>query len=137
MDDEVKVYTWGYNEHGELGNGTNIEYSNEPICISEIEENALNGKKIVEVQNYYGATILAIDSEGKAYTWGMNLYDQLGNGANIEYSNVPICITDNKKLELYGRKIKKKFMYMLQNCGVQLYLTQEGELYAYSYFWPV
>ena len=117
----------GYN----LGDGTN-ESSNEPICISDIPDNALNGKNIVEVQSGY--TMIAIDSEGKVYTWGMNDYGQLGNGTDVEYANEPICISDIPENELYNKKIKfinititdyfRNIMYTYYS-----FITENGELY--------
>ena len=101
IDDKGKVYTWGDNRTGELGNGTN-EGSNVPICISDIPDNALNGKNIVEMQS--GSTMIALDNEGKVYTWGDNKYGQLGNGTN-EGSNKPICISDIKDNALNGKNI--------------------------------
>ena len=135
LDSEGKVYTWGYNGDGQLGNGTGGEYgdySNEPICISEIERNVLNGKKIVEIQGE-SSTMIAIDNEGKIYAWGSNMKGQLVNGSDIEYSNEPICITDNKESALFAKKIEQIFINALNRYMAYLYLTQEGDLYAYVY----
>ena len=108
IDNNGKVYTWGNNEYGQLGNGTN-EDSNKPICISALKDNALNGKNIVEVQSD-SSTMIAIDNEGKVYTWGNNYYGQLGNGIGGEwgdYSNEPICISDIPDNALNGKNIVK------------------------------
>ena len=129
IDNEGKVYTWGSNSCGQLGNGTN-ESSNEPICINDIPGNALNGKNIVEIQG--NSTMIAIDNEGKVYTWGNNEYGQLGDGT-FENSNRPICINDKIENELYGKKIKK--IYTSGDIAIEniSYITQEGELYSYIY----
>ena len=129
IDSEGKVYTWGVNYSGQLGNGTYYD-SNEPICISDIPGNVLNGKNIVEIQS--GNTIIALDSEGKVYTWGVNGDGQLGNGTN-ENSNVPICITDDKEVKLYNKKIKTVKKFRLGSQNHISYITQEGELYNYYF----
>ena len=100
VDNQGKVYTWGRNSYGQLGNGTD-ENSNMPICISDIEGNALRGKNIIKIQGY--DIITALDSEGKVYTWGRNRYGQLGNGTDVEYSNETICIS-----EIEGNEIREK-----------------------------
>ena len=100
IDEEGKAYTWGYNEYGQLGDGTTTN-SVLPICISE-KENELKGKRIVDISAGYRHTV-AIDEEGKVYTWGANYSGQLGDGT-LDYSAEPICIS-NKENELKGKKI--------------------------------
>ena len=70
-DIDGKIYTWGNNEYGHLGNGT-TENSAVPICISDIEGNALNGKKITDVYCGNSYRIITRDIDGKIYTWGIN-----------------------------------------------------------------
>ena len=122
IDDKGKVYTWGANYNGQLGNGTDIEYSNEPICISDLTGNVLNGKNIIEIQ--YG---IALDSEGKVYTWGANYNGQLGNGTDIEYSNEPICISDIEENALKGKNIVK-----VLNFSTMIALDNEGKIYVWG-----
>ena len=102
IDNQGKVYTWGANSIGQLGKGTTDD-SNVPICISEIEENRLNGINIVEISAGYVHTV-AVDNQGKAYTWGNNEYKQLGN-ETYENSNVPICISEIEGNRLNGKNI--------------------------------
>ena len=97
IDDQGKAYTWGDNSIGQLGNGEIENYSTIPICISDISGNILNGKTIVAISAGYMHTV-AVDDQGKVYTWGNNNYGQLGNGEGEDgkwtYSTVPICISD-------------------------------------------
>ena len=86
-----QLYAWGLNTYGQLGNGT-TESSSMPICISNIEGSALNGKNIVKVLDRY-YNIFAIDDLGKIYTWGENTDGELGNGTT-ENSNLPVCISE-------------------------------------------
>ena len=94
IDEQGKVYSWGWNRYGELGDGTdgyNVN-STSPICISDISSNILNGKKIISI-SAGGNSSVAVDIEGKVYTWGFNGLGQLGNGTTDD-SNVPICISE-------------------------------------------
>ena len=123
LDEEGKVYTWGYNYDGQLGDGTTTN-SVLPICISD-KENELKGKKIVDVSAGYGHTV-ALDEEGKVYTWGNNEYGQLGY-VTEDNSTEPICISD-KENELKGKKVVK-----ISAGGVHtVALDEEGKVYAWG-----
>ena len=127
IDDKGKVYTWGENDYGQLGNGTN-ENSNEPECISETKGNAINGKNIVKISGD-GYTIVALDDEGKVYTWGYNGEGQLGNGTEIEYSNKPECISD-----IDGNILNGKNIVEVQSDGdTVIVLDSEGKVYTWGY----
>ena len=103
VDNDGKVYTWGKNDYGQLGNGTTTN-SSMPICISDTENSVLKGKNIKNIStNRY--TVCAIDDNGKVYTWGENVYGQLGNGTTTN-SSMPICISDTENSVLKGKNIK-------------------------------
>ena len=127
IDEEEKVYTWGYNEFGQLGYVTE-DNSTEPICISD-KENELKGKRIVDISAGYGHTV-AIDKEGKVYTWGFNEYGQLGD-ITLRYSAEPICLTD-KKNELKRMKTVK---VVTEDTEV-ISLAESGKIYIW-YIWEV
>ncbi|MGM7684313.1 RCC1 domain-containing protein [Cytobacillus sp. Hm23] len=71
------VFTWGSNDDGELGDGTmgTIEASPIPIPIP-------GGATIEQVAGGVCCT-MALASDGTVFTWGLNLYGELGAG-NIE-----------------------------------------------------
>ena len=73
--DNGKVYTWGFNVRGQLGDGTEND-SSVPICISDTEKSVLKGKNIKNI-SLSGNTVCALDDNGKVYTWGENNYGQL------------------------------------------------------------
>ena len=126
IDEEGKVYTWGYNEDGELGDGT-TNNSSVPICISDISGNILIGKKIVQI-SAGGCHTVAIDEEGKVYTWGNNTYGQLGNGTAND-SNVPICISDISGNILNGKKI----VQISAGDRHTIAMDKEGKVYTWGY----
>ncbi|MBF0459632.1 MAG: fibronectin type III domain-containing protein [Nitrospirae bacterium] len=77
------VWTWGWNNSGELGNGTTTA-SNTPVQVS-----SLTGVTAIAAGSYY---TLALKSDGTVWAWGFNHYGQLGNGANTP-SNKPVQVS--------------------------------------------
>jgi uncharacterized repeat protein (TIGR02543 family) len=83
-----RVYSWGPNPAGELGNGTNLT-SSLPVAVST--NGALFGKYVVAVcGNYDSSTALTID--GEVFTWGANGNGELGNPAYPTNSYVPVPV---------------------------------------------
>ena len=77
-----KLYAWGYNQYGQLGDGTNID-SNIPVVVS-----LPGGVTPTAIATGAGYS-LAIGSDGKLYAWGWNNHGQLGNGTTTD-SNIPV-----------------------------------------------
>lgn len=78
-----RVFAWGNNSHGELGQGTATSYS----CVA-VEVTGL--PKIVKIAagGYHN---LALDQDGRVWSWGWNASGQLGNNTQIDgYSPVDI-----------------------------------------------
>ncbi|KAA5539959.1 RCC1 domain-containing protein [Adhaeribacter rhizoryzae] len=71
-----KVYAWGGNWTGQLGNGMDI---NRAIPLDISGYGALPGKTIVQVANSF-AHSLALASDGTVYAWGGGWLGQLGDG---------------------------------------------------------
>ena len=124
IDEEGKVYAWGVNYNGQLGNGTNNN-SNIPICISDISTNLVSIKEI----SAGGSHTVAIDEEGKVYAWGDNYFGQLGDGTNND-SNIPMCISDIPTNPLNKVKIKK-----ISADAHTVAIDEEGKVYAWGYNW--
>ena len=125
VDNDGKVYTWGENDYGQLGNGTTTN-SSMPICISDTENSVLKGKNIKNIStNRY--TVCAIDDNGKVYTWGENVYGQLGNGTTTN-SSMPICISDTENSVLKGKNIKN----ISANGNTVCALDDNGKVYTWG-----
>jgi alpha-tubulin suppressor-like RCC1 family protein len=84
LKNDGTVWDWGYNNYGQLGNGTSGSYSNVPVQVS-----GLAGVVAVAGGAYHS---LALKNDGTVWTWGFNMYGQLGNGTNTN-SNVPVQVT--------------------------------------------
>lgn len=104
IDSDKKLYVWGTNENGQIGNGADItSYFPSPLCLSGVSGNPLYGKSITQVA-LGDSHSAAIDSDGKLYTWGCNNYGQLGNGSTTD-STTPVCLTTLSGNPLYGKSI--------------------------------
>jgi alpha-tubulin suppressor-like RCC1 family protein len=77
------IWTWGWNQSGQLGNGTTTE-SDAPVLVG-----GLSGVVAVSGGDYHG---LALKSDGTVWAWGTNDSGQLGNGTTTK-SLVPIQVS--------------------------------------------
>ena len=85
-----KVFTWGFNQSGQLGNGTLIE----EIAPQNITSNlVLNSDESILKVFAGNETSGILTSNGRVFTWGRNIGGELGNGGN-ENSSIPIEITN-------------------------------------------
>lgn len=65
------VWAWGANDHGQLGDGTTVNRT------SPVQASGLTG--ITAVAGGYTSYTLALKSDGTVWSWGWNIYSQLGN----------------------------------------------------------
>jgi alpha-tubulin suppressor-like RCC1 family protein len=77
------VMAWGYNESGELGDGTTTERD------APVEVSGLSG--VVAISAGYEHS-LALLSNGTVKSWGRNFAGQLGNGTTTD-SHVPVPVS--------------------------------------------
>jgi alpha-tubulin suppressor-like RCC1 family protein len=77
------VWTWGYNESGQLGVG-NTDNTNIPVQVEGLPTNA------VAVAAGYNHT-LALLSDGTVWAWGDDFFNQLGDGLGTE-SDTPVQV---------------------------------------------
>ena len=82
------VYTWGYNEYGQLGNGrrstgrNDAPYTADPARVPDPKDTS---KAFKAAQISAGADhALAISQDGAAWAWGYNNYGQLGDGTTTD-----------------------------------------------------
>lgn len=73
-----EVYTWGYGEYGQLGNGSNKTSSATPVSVG-----------ITQKVDYIAAGVyhnMAMTDTGSLYAWGRNQNYQLGNNKNDNFN---------------------------------------------------
>jgi alpha-tubulin suppressor-like RCC1 family protein len=101
LDSDGKVYAWGWNSSGQLGNNSTTD-SSVPVAVTT--SGALSGKTITAVaQGSHSRHTVALDSDGKIYAWGINSSGQLGNNSTST-SSVPVAVTTSGALS--GKTIR-------------------------------
>ena len=90
-----RIFTWGDNEYGQLGNGT-MKDSSTPIDITS-QFNLNEGETFTKINmGYYNSS--ALTSEGRFFTWGYNGNGELGNGWG-DHNPTPTDITSKFNLD--------------------------------------
>lgn len=85
IDTNGSLWTWGNNEWGTLGNGTQKK--------SLVPTKIMSRVKSVYMEE---DTAAALKTDGSLWTWGNNVYGNLGNGTDT-YSLVPAKVMSNVK----------------------------------------
>ncbi len=83
-----KVYCWGYNSYGQLGDGTTTNRST-PVAVSQ---GALPAGATIRQVAVGGSNTCVIASDNKVYCWGDNYYGQLANGTTTNRST-PVAVS--------------------------------------------
>ncbi|MFH1173689.1 MAG: LamG-like jellyroll fold domain-containing protein, partial [archaeon] len=92
---DSRVLCWGYNQYGQLGNGSNGTDQPQPTPISED-----TAYTTVKEGDFHTCGIRANDS--KVMCWGSNTYGQMGNGTDGGYSGMPQAINDTANYSSIG-----------------------------------
>jgi alpha-tubulin suppressor-like RCC1 family protein len=78
------VMSWGYNQYGKLGDGSNARMSDVPVQVQGLTH-------VVAISaGYFHA--LALLANGTVMAWGNGDYGELGNGATVD-SDVPVQVS--------------------------------------------
>ncbi len=120
---EGRLFSWGSNEYGQLGDGTIIS-KNYPINITS-KFSLQNGEKILHFSTG-GFHCLLITSFGRVFSWGNNEYGQLGDESNIN-KNLPVEIT-NKFSLVNNEKIEN----IKVGLGHSMVTTSMGRVYTWG-----
>lgn len=96
LDKNGQLWTWGQNDYGQCGNGTNTGVII-PVNVSLNSSGSIYGKTITKVivpSGYEGASdTFVICSDGTMHGCGYNGYGQLGNGNTTDQWNFVRCGT--------------------------------------------
>jgi alpha-tubulin suppressor-like RCC1 family protein len=111
-----KVFAWGDNEFGQIGNGKNGEPQKEPLLL-----NCFNDEKVKKISCGSNHS-MALTKSYKVYTWGDNSFGQLGFD-DCKFSD---------KLRLLVRAADE---FINLACGAKhsLLLTIDGSIRAFGY----
>ena len=89
LREDDSLWAWGYNDEGNLGNGTTESVLSPVKILDDVAEIETN------VQMHTNLSF-AIKKDGSLWGWGYNLYGQLCTG-NTEPVLLPVKITDDVK----------------------------------------
>lgn len=117
-----RVYAWGYNSVGQLGDGTTITRK-APVEVAMT--GALFGKTITSVTAGKEYTV-AVTSDGRAYAWGYNDRGQLGDGTATSRTT-PVAVTTSGALS--GKTVTRVAAGQKHTVAV----TDDGHVYAWGY----
>ena len=101
IDDEGNLWSWGNNDYGQIGDGDSSKtYRYKPVQI-------IKNTKFIQISAGYSYA-LALDINGKLWSWGDNYYGQLGrNGSSSipavvkeETKFTQICVGDNHSMAI-------------------------------------
>ena len=87
LDTAGAAYCWGFNEFGQLGDGSTAN-SSVPVAVDA--SGALAGLTLTQISVGTEATC-ALDTAGAVYCWGFNQFGQLGDGDTFN-SSVPVAV---------------------------------------------
>src|SRR5919199_164714 len=82
---ETVARAWGYNQYGQLGDGT-YTHRNTPVRVSN-----LSGVKALAAGSEHS---LVLKEDGTVWAWGNNSYGQLGNAAAGYGSSTPVTVSN-------------------------------------------
>ena len=121
LTSDGKVFAWGYNYTGQLGDGTTTNRST-PVAVNM--NGALLGKSVTAIAAGYGHTV-ALTSDGKVFAWGHNYYGELGNGGYPYVSSTPVAV--NMSGALLGKRVTA-----IAASYHTVALTSDGKVFAWG-----
>jgi alpha-tubulin suppressor-like RCC1 family protein len=92
IDSNSKLYTWGINANGQLGDSTTVTKS------SPVQIGTSNWSQVVASDRY----TLAMRSDGALFTWGLNNFGQLGAGTTVSRSS-PVQVGTSSWTQISSR----------------------------------
>jgi len=120
---EGRLFTWGDNYFGQLGNGTTVD-KHVPTEITN-QFNLAIGETIttLSMSNHHSSTLT---SEGRVFMWGYNSYGQLGDGTTVS-KYIPTEITDQ-----FNFAIGEIISSISLGSSHSLAITSEGRLFTWG-----
>ena len=123
ITDQGRVFSWGSNSFGQLGND---QTSWDSVVTDQTDHFILQGGEILVSIDVKGRGYMALTDHGRLYAWGRNLQGELGTGT-VGQKNVATEITPNFSLDV-GEEISA--FAIGQNHGIVA--TNLGDVYTFG-----
>ena len=118
ITEDGKLYSWGNNSKGQVGNGTDSGIQATPFNVNIVS------KKVISVGYNASDSVYAITEDGYLYGWGYNgQYNLLGYSNSNDSSSSPRRVNTNEKF--------KKIFTNSKNTTYAL--TEDNRLYSWGY----
>ena len=128
------AYAWGYNNRGQLGNGTTSSYQTTPVMVRKPDRKTYPDlpADFTYLQVSAGSDhSLAVGSDGNVYAWGRNGNGQLGDGTSTDrHAPVRVKTPDRNTYP----DLPADFTYLQVSAGSDhsLALGSDGNVYAWG-----
>jgi len=86
VDGDGRVYSWGNNDDGQLGDGSTVQWSRPVVAALPAGVRALSVSEGVYQS-------LVVGSDGRVYAWGSRAYGQIGEGSAAGLQKRPLGVT--------------------------------------------
>jgi alpha-tubulin suppressor-like RCC1 family protein len=111
------IYAWGANNNGQLGDSTYVD-KYIPVAVSGLNNSTTY--QLVAAGVYHAA---AVDTNGRVWTWGYNIYGQLGSGS----------LTTRPSAAAVGGLLATQFVISVQcGSGFTIVLTVNGTVFSFG-----
>lgn len=119
-----RLFTWGKNDSGQLGDGSNLNAFT-PKDITSRLRLALNDQIILIAAGSSHSALLT--KEGRLFLWGRNVYGQVGDQNNTSKNN-PVEITSS-----FNLTTNEKIISIALGWGHSVALTSNGRLFTWGF----
>lgn len=128
-----KVYAWGQNSNGQLGQGARTASTNPPTLRAVLVKDPSGAGVLgnIAMIKAGGHHALAVDRSGKMFSWGRSVNGQLGDGANR-----PIYNETHKPIAVVGPTSTGQFgdiAAIAAGYYNSLAVTRSGEVYTWGW----
>lgn len=86
LDGDGDLWSWGFNQHGQLGTGDVIAYYTPQNVLSTVQSFSLG-------HTNHSCSVYAIKTDSTLYTWGRNDFGQLGQGTDGDFYSTPTIVS--------------------------------------------
>jgi alpha-tubulin suppressor-like RCC1 family protein/serine/threonine protein kinase len=122
LTSEGKVMAWGYNEHGQVGNGSDQTSFAEPVEVDT--RGALAGARVTQLR-CGGHHALVLTSDGRLLSWGANGFGAVGTGNLNGPVRSPVEV-------VFPEGMGQRITDVWGGAGHSLAVTEDGTLYGWG-----